>query len=311
MVGFLQSARLSGIADAGGLRQATVLSVMFVMSLTLALDEVAGALRRPAAALLAVAVNVGVLPLFAWLCSLPLAKVSIEMATGLLVAAAVPCTLASAAVWTRRAGGNDAVALMVTVITNLGCFLITPFWLLTTTGQEVEISFGNMALKLLLLVVLPIVAAQLLRLHRPVGEWATRRKTPLGVAAQCGVLSIVGIGAIKIGLQMEADPWRLIGWDKAIMIAGVMTVHLAMLAAGMGLAAALHQRRDDRIAVGIAGSQKTLLVGLEISQAYFAFAPAVMLPMVVYHVGQLLADTFIADWLRRRGEARESAARAE
>ena len=33
--------------------------------------------------------------------------------------------VASAAVWTRRAGGNDAVALIVTISTNLACFLLT------------------------------------------------------------------------------------------------------------------------------------------------------------------------------------------
>ena len=58
-----------------------------------------------------------------------------DLAVGLLVAAAAPCTLASAAVWTRRAGGNDAVALMVTIGTNLTCFVVTPLWLLVTTGR--------------------------------------------------------------------------------------------------------------------------------------------------------------------------------
>ena len=54
----------------------------------------------------------------------------------MIVAATAPCTLASAAVWTRRAGGNDAVAILVTFITNATCFLVTPFWLILMTRDR-------------------------------------------------------------------------------------------------------------------------------------------------------------------------------
>ena len=54
----------------------------------------------------------------------------------LVIAAAVPSTVASAAVWTRRAGGNEIVALIVTVVTNSLCFLVTPLWVLLATGRS-------------------------------------------------------------------------------------------------------------------------------------------------------------------------------
>ena len=58
----------------------------------------------------------------------------------------------------------------------------------------------------------------------------------------------------------------------------------------------LGMRREDRIAVGFAGSQKTLMVGLQLCIEL----QVEMLPMVAYHVGQLLVDTLIADRLRKR-----------
>jgi sodium/bile acid cotransporter 7 len=62
----------------------------------------------------------------------------------------------------------------------------------------------------------------------------------------------------------------------------------------MVAAAYLGFSREDRIAVGIAGSQKTLMVGLQMGLEI----KLSILPIVVYHVGQLLLDTIIADRLR-------------
>jgi len=54
-----------------------------------------------------------------------------------MVVAATPSSLASAAVWTRRAGGNDVVAMLIGIVINLSCFLVTPIWLKWSTGQTV------------------------------------------------------------------------------------------------------------------------------------------------------------------------------
>jgi len=279
---------------------------MFVMALPLGVQAMGRALRRPVPPVLAVSMNVVAVPLAAWAVAATLGRwnlLSDDMASGLLVAGATPCTLASAAVWTRRAGGNDAVALLVTIITNLGSFVITPFWLLVTTGQQIDVSFLDMAAKLALLVVAPIVAAQLLRRHRPTGEWATRQKIPLSVTAQIGILAMVLLGSIGAGLKLEGDLSRLVGLDIAVMIVAVMAIHLGVLWLGMFFARLLRQRREDRIAVGIAGSQKTLMIGLHMATTYFPETLA-MLPMIVYHAGQLLADTVISDWLRKDGPAK-------
>ena len=65
---------------------------------------------------------------------------------------------------------------------------------------------------------------------------------------------------------------------------------------GSDLSASFGFSRAQQIAVGIAGSQKTLMVGLDIAITYVG--GLAILPMVVYHVAQLLADTVIADRLR-------------
>jgi sodium/bile acid cotransporter 7 len=237
------------------------------------------------------------LPLAAWGLSFTLRA---DTAAGLLVAAATPCTLASAAVWTRRAGGNDAAALLVTVLTNALCFLITPLWLTLTLGTgaaNVSIDAGKMVSELAVLVVLPMAAGQLARLYRPLGGWATRRGKSLSTVAQCGILTMVLMGAIKTGEMLHRQPADAVfaWWDWLAMIAATLGLHLGMLACGIALAGGLRLPREDRIAVGIAGSQKTLMIGLQVALA----AQLLILPMVVYHVGQLIVDTVIADRWRR------------
>ncbi len=298
LIGYTQASRLSGLADAVWLRNGIVATVMFLMSLPLGTATMVRALRNPVPAMLAVVMNFGVVPLLAWGCSIPVGMLSREMANGILVAGATPCTLASAAVWTRRAGGNDAVALMVTIITNLACFVVTPFWLLTTTGQTMDLSFTSLATKLALLVVVPIFAAQFLRLYAPLATWASREKAVLGSGAQVGILAMVLLAAIGAGLKLGGDLTLLVGWGKAAMVVAVMAIHLGALFGGMATAQLLRQSREDAIAVGIAGSQKTLMTGLLMATTLFPNSLA-MLPMIVYHAGQLLADTVIADRLRK------------
>ena len=82
-----------------------------------------------------------------------------------------------------------------------------------------------------------------------------------------------------------------------VLVAGV---HLAAWGIGFWSAGSLGVSRPDQIGVAFAGSQKTLMVGLAIA---IEFGGLAVLPMVAYHVEQLLIDTLLADWLRRKDAA--------
>jgi len=296
VVGFTFSASLEFLADTAVLRDGIVVTVLFVMALPLETRVMWNVMRRPVAAGLAVGINLGALPLAAWAIS---GLLQPELGLGLIIAAATPCTLASAAVWTRRAGGNDAVAILVMIVTNIACFIVTPFWLLVSTGDEVQIDGRAMIQKLALLVVLPIVLGQLLRQVSRVGRWATAHRVSLAGIAQCGILGMVLFGAVKSGARLaETVPGRWSwGVDVGAMLVVVLGLHVAMLWFGHLAGRWLGLARPDRIAVGFAGSQKTLMVGLHVAITYYG--GLTILPMVAYHVGQLLVDTMIADRLRR------------
>jgi solute carrier family 10 (sodium/bile acid cotransporter), member 7 len=279
-----------------------VAAVTFIMALPLETSALWRSVRRPGPAWLAALLNSGIAPILGWLASRTLPP---ELAVGVIVATVVPCTLATAAVWTRRAGGNDAVAFLVTMLTNLACFLVVPAWLRLLVGIRPDINYGHIVWGLILSVVLPIVVAQLLRQWRPIGSWATRRKHLLSGVAQIGVLTMVLVGAVKCGekLQGVTDASVLSIGNVAMMVVGVTAVHVALLSLGLALSRALRFERADAIAVAFSGSQKTLMIGAYIATTVGALA---ILPMVAYHAAQLIIDTLVADWWRGRSDSQDS-----
>ena len=81
------------------------------------------------------------------------------------------------------------------------------------------------------------------------------------------------------------------------MLLSAATLHTSMLWLGQGIGQLMGLPRADWIAVGFAGSQKTLMIGLQV--ALMVGGGLTVLPMVAYHVIQLMIDTVIADRLSR------------
>ena len=273
--------------------------ITFVMALPLETSVLWRAVRKPGPAWLGSLLSSGLAPPLGWLASRTLPA---ELAAGVILATTVPSTLASAAVLTRRAGGNDAVAFLVTMITNLACFLVIPFWLWLLMDMRAEVDFTRIVLKLLLLVVLPIIVAQVLRQLPLVGRQAVRHKLLLSVVALLGVLLMVLIGAVECGerlASLESDS-VVSAANILLMIAAVVAVHVVLVAMGFGLSRTFSISREDAVGVAFSGAQKTLMVGAFLAMAV---GPLAILPMVAYHAAQLIIDTLIADWLRQRNDA--------
>jgi sodium/bile acid cotransporter 7 len=297
-IGWAFHAPLDGFASSKALRNVIVATVLFLMALPLEAQAMLRSVRQPVAPLLGTAINFLLVPLLAWGASLLFVQ---DLAVGLLVAAAAPSTLASASVWTRRAKGNDSVSMMITIFTNLICFVATPAWVVVTTGLDTSVqslSFSALATKLLLLVVCPMALAQSLRANRSVAAWATSHKKRLSLLAQAGLLSIVMMGAVKAGGLAGERGMEQVYAALPLMLTAVLGIHLTAFCFGLNSAKWLGLPDEDRIAVAMGGSQKTLMVGLHVS---IELGVSVF-PMILYHAMQLIVDTWLADWWRKRHE---------
>jgi solute carrier family 10 (sodium/bile acid cotransporter), member 7 len=271
---------------------------LFLMAWSLESRSLGRSLVRPWPALWAAAISYGAVPLLAlgagWLLPGP-----DDLRVGLLLMASVPCTLASAVVWTRRAGGNEATALLVILLTTCVGWLATPAWLrLLGSAMPAGADTPGMMGELLLVLVLPVGLGQLGRAVPPLARLATRLKGALGVVAQLLVLSVVVKGAVQVCDSLEQEASGLAFLPLVAAAAACLATHLAALFGGLASGRLLGFDRPNRIAVAFAGSQKTLPVALVLFESYFQSAYRLALvPIVFYHVGQLVADTLIADRL--------------
>lgn len=301
-IGSLAHGPLSALAAASWLQTALVFAVMWMMAAPVPFELVTRTLARPWPGLLAATINMGLVPLLALGVS-PL--LTPELGGGLLVAATVPSTLASAAVWTRKAGGDDTVAIFVTLLTNLVCVVVTPLWLMALLGVQVELNPRELMLNLALIVVLPITLAQLMRCNAAFSSLAERSKTSLARWCQYGILAMVLLGSVHMGQRLSAGDRASQGTEVlhiGAVIVAASAVHVAALAIAWFLAGWLGIQRPQRIAVSLSGSQKTLMVGLKLA----IDCGVSILPMVVFHVSQLLIDAVIVQHWNRKARGTTS-----
>lgn len=276
--------------------------VLFLMSLSLNSEHLLTSIRKPAPMLLSLATNIILLPLIAWTL-LPL-QLTPDFAVGLIIMACVPCTLCGASVWTRRAGGNDGISLMVTMITNGACFLTVPFWILLITSREIEFDRVAMVEKLFYAAMLPVVLGQILRLNSRIKQFADGITSKLGTVALVFVLFMVLLAAVQTGHGVRTSEIGISLAAVAIVWISCIVVHVGGFTANMLLGKAFQFHPRDRIASAIAGSQKTLPIAVFVATDASMFGdagiPSAVFPLLMFHTSQFFIDTILADRHREK-----------
>jgi sodium/bile acid cotransporter 7 len=277
------------VTDALPLRLIVATS-LFLMACNLESRQLARALARPGCVLWSAAISFVALPALALVVgsALPVD----DLRVGLLIIASVPCTLSSAVLWTRHAGGDEALALLVVILTNSLGWLVTPLWLAAAGSGEVTLDAAAMMRALVVVGVVPVVLGQGVRLIPGVAALLDRHRTFNGILARLLVATVLICAAAAGAAQAD----RLSG-GLVVVTAGVcIGLHLAGVGLGMGGARLARLGQSEQIAVAFAGSQKTLPIGLFLFETYFrSDYPLAVVTLLFYHAGQLLVDTIIAD----------------
>jgi len=271
-------------------------TALFLMAWGLESRRLLDALLRPWAALWALLISYGLLPVLAWVAGGLLPEADLRL--GLMIAASVPCTLASAVLWTRLAGGDEATALLAVLLTTCTSWLATTAWLALTTGAAAALDTTDLMTGLLGVLVLPVGLGQLGRARAPLRQAAERFKPIGGVLSRLLIFSIILRAAVDVSAKLAEKAATLT--LPALFTVAVLCLgaHLAALGTGFWTGRWWGLERPQRIAVAFACSQKTLPVALFVFDRYFKEAyPLAVVPLVFYHVGQLVVDTFIAEGL--------------
>ena len=289
--------------------------VLLLMAYSLDSRQLKASFRAPAPVLWACTVNYVGIPMLGW-CLMQFQQIP-DFTIGLMIACSTPCTLAACSVWTRKAGGNDAVSLLTTLTTNTACFLMAPFWLTIAAGKSIQLDTYDLGLKLVLVVLVPTLIGQLLRQPRFSEEFARKNKTAIGVIAQSSILFLVFLSACAGGAKLQGQA-SLSTQLTALVVVWMccVAIHLLALALAWSGGGLLKFERKDRIGATFAGSQKTLPIGVYLatdprtfggSEAFLGQAvPFAVFPMLMFHASQLFIDTIVAEKLKQRGQSADS-----
>jgi sodium/bile acid cotransporter 7 len=219
------------------------------------------------------------------------------VALGFLYLGTLPSTVQSATAYCSLAGGNVAHSVVAAALLNiLGVVVTAPLFSLMAGSHAAALDLGGLE-KVALILLLPFLIGQaaqnrfghLVREHRDLAVWMDRVSIAIPVY-------VAFSGAVREGL------WSLIGpWDWAVLFAAIVAL-LTFAFGGAWLVGGLARlERGDRIALLYSGAQKSIAMGAPLASVLFGPAAAglVLLPVLVYHLLQLVLSAPLATRLNR------------
>lgn len=222
-----------------------------------------------------------------------------EMAMGILFLSVLPSTVQSSIAFTSIAGGNVPAAICAASLSNLLGVVLTP--LLVGRLLHVEsggaVSFDAIQ-KIGMQILLPFILGQLMR--PLVGAFVQRHRFLTMLVDRGSILLIV---YAAFSSSTTSGLWADIPVRSMVVSMGVVVVFLALIMTATSLIAKLSgMGRADEIVLFFCGSKKSLASGLPMATAIFPAATlgATVLPVMMYHMLQLLVCSFIAQKLARR-----------
>ncbi|MFC3099331.1 bile acid:sodium symporter family protein [Altererythrobacter lauratis] len=222
-----------------------------------------------------------------------------QVALGLLFLGVLPSTVQSATAYSSLAGGNVAASVVAAAVLNVaGVFVTAPLLALMAGGAGPGIDLAGLE-RIATILLLPFAIGQLLQ-NRFGGLVKERRALVSWMDRSAIAIAVF----VAFSSAVEQGLWSLVGpvqWG--VLLAFVA----AFLAIGFGgawwLGGAVGLARAERISFLFAGAQKSIALGAPLASVMFppAAAGLILLPVLVYHLLQLVLSAPLANRLNRQG----------
>lgn len=219
------------------------------------------------------------------------------VALGFLYLGVLPSTVQSATAYSSLAGGNVASSVVAAALLNiLGVFVSAPLFAALGGGGAVSLGADGLV-KVIAILIVPFAIGQALQTR--LAKWTGTNRALVTWMDRLSIAIAVYVamsGAVEQGLWVRVSPTE---W--AVLLAGVVSMLIAAFAGAWLVAGALGLDRPDRIAFLFAGAHKSVAMGAPLAAVLFppAIAGMVLLPLLAYHLLQLVASAPLANRLAR------------
>uniref|UniRef100_A0A383W7R8 Uncharacterized protein n=1 Tax=Tetradesmus obliquus TaxID=3088 RepID=A0A383W7R8_TETOB len=230
-----------------------------------------------------------------------------EFATGLALFCVVPTTLGVGVALTAASKGNQALALLLTVATNLLGIVTVPYELrlVLSTGSvsTVSVEPGSLVVKLILTVLVPSVIGKLARdLFKPVQRFVTRFKTPLSLFSTLNLACIVWQTLSGARQTLLQQPFVAV----LLVVVASSLLHVVMLLFnGLVVRYLLRLPFREAVAVVIMSSQKSAPVAVTVISYLtpsLTQQGLMAIPCILGQLAQIFIGSALAKWLRGRAD---------
>lgn len=295
--GILAPAAGAALASAGGALASTG-GVFFVAGLGMDPAAVARAARSTRDVVCGLASILVLSPLLAGPIAARLPLSPPDLAVGLAVFMCVPTTLSSGVALTAAAGGDAALALVLTLASNVLGVVTTPLAVAAVLGGGVAggLDPGPLLKTLASAVAAPLAVSAALRASVPgLASWANAHKKLLGRISAILLAAVPWMQVSRaVGAGVPLPPAQL----AAAAAAGV-ALHCLLLVLNYVAFSLLRPGPDAagaRCALVVCASQKTLPVAVTVlaSAAGGASAGVAAAPIVAVHLAQIVIDGVVA-----------------
>ncbi|XP_040259580.1 probable sodium/metabolite cotransporter BASS4, chloroplastic isoform X2 [Aegilops tauschii subsp. strangulata] len=239
-----------------------------------------------------------------------------EFITGLAMFCCMPTTLSSGVTLTQLAGGNSALALAMTVISNLLGIMFVPLSLAKYIGTGAGVSLPTKELfrSLVNTLLVPLILGKVAR--------ETSKGFVDGNRQGFSVLSAVLLSLVP-WIQVSRSRSLLLSVKPkafAIIVTIGVLLHLALLAFNattLQVLSCLKQKEESVLtrkeyarAVILVASQKTLPVLVAVVEQLggaLGESGLLVIPCVAAHINQIIIDSILVNWWRQRDQRSTSA----
>lgn len=266
--------------------------VMFGLGLSLSTQDFTRLLKHPKAVVVALALQIIVLPLACYGLIVAL-NVPPLFAVGLMLLAASPGGI-SANLFSHLFGGNVAMNISLTAVNTVLSIITLPLisnWAIqhfANTGQVVPLQFGKVV-EVIAIVLVPVFIGMWVRTLKP--GFAARAEKPMKVFSAV-VLAVVAIGAL-------VKEWQALSTTFAAVGPAVVAFNLVSLLAGYYLsrASGLDKAMATAISyeIGIHNSTLAIFIALAVLNNF-----QLALPAAIYSVSMYLTATLFGLLVLRR-----------